>query len=141
MTLRFGFEFTVSNFGGEVSSPPHPAIPTNSTASRIRITSLQARTVIPVSPGQEIAVVVRIRWRDIVFWPIGLPSLWSNCEPLALSPHRKRSRQPLSKLAIFSNSSEIRDKLVLCLVGWLQTRKTGPRGSQVVLPGRTLKGP
>jgi hypothetical protein len=86
------------------------------------------------------AVVVRIRWRDIVFWPVGLPGLWRNCEPLALSPHRKRSRQPLSKLAIFSNSSEIRDKLVLCLVGWLQTRKTGPRGSQVVLPGRTLKG-
>jgi hypothetical protein len=29
---------------GEVSSPPHPAIPTNSTASRTRITSPQART-------------------------------------------------------------------------------------------------
>jgi DNA-directed RNA polymerase specialized sigma24 family protein len=63
------------------------------------------------------AVVVRIRWRDIVFWPVGLPGLWRSCEPLALSLHRKRSRQPLSKWAVFSNSPEIRVRMPLT-PGW-----------------------
>lgn len=63
------------------------------------------------------AVVVRIGWRDIVFWPVGLPGLRRSCEPLALSLHRKRSRQPFSKWAVFSNPPEIRARMALADIG------------------------
>ena len=63
------------------------------------------------------AVAVRIRWRDIVFWPVGLPGLRRSCEPLALSLHRKRSRQPLSKWALFSNPPKIRARMALADIG------------------------
>ena len=120
----------------------HPELP--GAMNAVGDGSVMPVVVVAMSSAETIripaiaAVVVRIRWRDIVFWPFGLPGLRRSFEPLALSLHRKRFREPLSKWAVFSNSPEIRARMALADAGRLLT---GEKAGQVGLPGPASRGP